>query len=184
MNVNGQNALLKTLEEPPANAILFLISHLEGPVLDTIRSRCQTVRLFPLSEAETKTVLEAYPEKADLAAQLAPGRPGYGLRLATPQAARAARAAQQLVQSLERPQNGLLAACVMEAIADDSSLQVFIDYLLNWTAEAAQKKPHLAHIWQSLSYQRAKASQLNLTPLQTATRLVAVLQKGLTSRTA
>lgn len=41
MNVNAANALLKTLEEPPQNSILFLISHRADALLATIKSRCQ-----------------------------------------------------------------------------------------------------------------------------------------------
>src|SRR5690606_25713018 len=48
MNVNAANALLKTLEEPPARTLFVLISHSLGALLPTIRSRCQTVKLKPL----------------------------------------------------------------------------------------------------------------------------------------
>jgi len=41
MNINAANALLKTLEEPPQNAILFLISDRADTLLATIKSRCQ-----------------------------------------------------------------------------------------------------------------------------------------------
>ena len=44
MNINAANALLKTLEEPPPNSILFLISHHANRLLATVRSRCQTWR--------------------------------------------------------------------------------------------------------------------------------------------
>ena len=42
MNLNAANALLKTLEEPPANSVLFLISDNSSKLLATIKSRCQT----------------------------------------------------------------------------------------------------------------------------------------------
>lgn len=41
MNINAANALLKTLEEPPPNSILFLISHRANSLLATVKSRCQ-----------------------------------------------------------------------------------------------------------------------------------------------
>ena len=47
-NAEGANALLKTLEEPPANAVLILIGTSTVKQLPTIRSRCQTVRFSPL----------------------------------------------------------------------------------------------------------------------------------------
>ena len=42
INTNAANALLKTLEEPPANSVLFLVSQYADRLLATIRSRCQT----------------------------------------------------------------------------------------------------------------------------------------------
>ncbi len=56
MNRNAQNALLKILEEPPANAILILITHRLGSMIPTIRSRCRTLHFYSL-EKETLTAL-------------------------------------------------------------------------------------------------------------------------------
>ena len=49
MNVSAANALLKMLEEPPARTTILLISHQPSRLLPTIRSRCRTLRLGPLS---------------------------------------------------------------------------------------------------------------------------------------
>ena len=46
------NALLKVLEEPPANALLFLISSAPARLLPTIRSRCRRLTLRPLTESD------------------------------------------------------------------------------------------------------------------------------------
>ncbi|WP_273792951.1 DNA polymerase III subunit delta' [Brucella anthropi] len=51
MNRNAANALLKTLEEPPARALFILISHSAGRLLPTIRSRCQSISFKPLDES-------------------------------------------------------------------------------------------------------------------------------------
>jgi len=59
LNVNAANALLKNLEEPPKRTLFVLISHSPGRLLPTIRSRCQVVRLSPLSPAGLKAVLAA-----------------------------------------------------------------------------------------------------------------------------
>lgn len=45
LNVNGANAILKILEEPPPQTVLLLISHNPGRLLPTIRSRCRSLRL-------------------------------------------------------------------------------------------------------------------------------------------
>ena len=50
MNDNAANALLKMLEEPPARAMLLLLSNTPGRLLPTIRSRCQRLDLRPLDE--------------------------------------------------------------------------------------------------------------------------------------
>jgi DNA polymerase-3 subunit delta' len=57
MNTSAANALLKSLEEPPARTIFLLISHSPGRLLPTIRSRCQAVRLKPLDGGSLQAVL-------------------------------------------------------------------------------------------------------------------------------
>ncbi|MGC6399516.1 DNA polymerase III subunit delta' [Sphingomonas sp. FW199] len=54
----GANALLKSLEEPPAGTIFLLISHAPGRLLPTIRSRCRLLRFDPLSDAEMGVVID------------------------------------------------------------------------------------------------------------------------------
>lgn len=58
MNADGANAILKTLEEPPADAVLLLICNNPESLLPTIRSRCQIVRFFPLADAEVAEILQ------------------------------------------------------------------------------------------------------------------------------
>ena len=49
MTVEAQNALLKTLEEPPEYAIIILITENKETLLDTIKSRCEILKFTPLS---------------------------------------------------------------------------------------------------------------------------------------
>ena len=63
MNINAANALLKTLEEPPQNSILFLISHRADSLLPTIKSRCQIWKFNLPGEAESLAWLTQ--QKAD-----------------------------------------------------------------------------------------------------------------------
>jgi DNA polymerase-3 subunit delta' len=55
----GANALLKMLEEPPANTIFFLVSHVPGRLLPTIRSRCRRLDFRPLSDDAMASALGA-----------------------------------------------------------------------------------------------------------------------------
>jgi DNA polymerase-3 subunit delta' len=78
------NALLKTLEEAPAYAVLVLTADAPEQLLPTITSRCEVLRLRPLSIETIETHLQAHgaqPTQAHLIAHVCGGRPGYALRL-------------------------------------------------------------------------------------------------------
>ncbi len=87
MNRNAANALLKVLEEPPAQALLLLVSHNPGKVPATIRSRCRRLTLRPLDDRHVETIVRglcpglAVGEAAALT-HLAEGSPGRALGLA------------------------------------------------------------------------------------------------------
>ena len=57
MNTNAANALLKALEEPPANGLFLVLSHQPGRLLPTIRSRCRTLRMTPLGLDDIVTLI-------------------------------------------------------------------------------------------------------------------------------
>ena len=179
MNVSGMNALLKTLEEPPNNALLVLISHSTQPILPTIRSRCQVLRLYPLSLEDTQAVLASHEGDAGLAAELAPGRPGYGLQLAQTAGAKAVQAARALLRNVRKPTPGIVSAALTSTLVDEGSLQAFADTLMHWVAEKAEQDAELSQTWLQMHQVRSTASALNLTPLQTATKLFSVLQDGI-----
>lgn len=178
MNVSGMNALLKTLEEPPNNALLVLISHGTQPILPTIRSRCQVLRLYPLSADDTNAVLKQQEGDTALAAELAHGRPGYGLDLARTGGAKAVQTARTMLRNVRKPTGGVVSAALTSAIVDEGSLRAYTDTLLEWVADKAQSEADLARTWLALHEVRATADELNLTPLQTATKLFATLQDG------
>ena len=84
MTEQAQNALLKSLEEPPPRSYLFLVTAAPQALLPTIRSRCQRVRLGPLPAR----LLEAHlrergldPGEARLRASLSGGSLGAALQL-------------------------------------------------------------------------------------------------------
>lgn len=57
MTVEAQNALLKTLEEPPEYAIIILVTNNKESLLPTIRSRCEIVKFTPIPLVEVKNYL-------------------------------------------------------------------------------------------------------------------------------
>ncbi len=72
MSVNAANSLLKTLEEPPGDALIILLTENAGMLLPTIRSRCQLIRFAPLSPEHVMTLLEQNGMDTETAALLAP----------------------------------------------------------------------------------------------------------------
>ncbi|AGF74525.1 DNA polymerase III subunit delta prime [Bartonella australis AUST/NH1] len=67
MNRNAANAILKTLEEPPAKTLFIVITHSLGRLHPTIRSRCQKVSLRRLRDDEMKQViLRVFPNQSSL----------------------------------------------------------------------------------------------------------------------
>ncbi len=84
MTASAQNALLKTLENPPGEVMFFLITDAPGALLDTILSRCQTVRLGDIGVELCAKVLEGRgvePQRAALLAGLAQGSVGRALEI-------------------------------------------------------------------------------------------------------
>jgi DNA polymerase-3 subunit delta' len=59
LEASGANALLKMLEEPPANSLFLLVSHAPGRLLPTIRSRCRRLDFQPLGDDAMAAILEA-----------------------------------------------------------------------------------------------------------------------------
>lgn len=86
MTVQAQNALLKTIEEPPAYGIILLLTTNAGAFLPTILSRCVTLKLRPVKNELIKPYLmETYhvPDyQAEVCTAFARGNVGKAKRLA------------------------------------------------------------------------------------------------------
>jgi len=96
------NALLKTLEEPPAGRVIILIAQRAGALPPTVRSRCQQISFGALTDDEVAEVLRrnGWPAQSSRqAAALAEGSPGAALE-------RGGRGWQEATESV----HGLLAA--------------------------------------------------------------------------
>ena len=87
MTVQAQNALLKTIEEPPSYAVIILITTNQEAFLPTILSRCVQMKLKPLKDFTIKNYLTQnlhIPEKdADICAAFARGNLGKAIHLAS-----------------------------------------------------------------------------------------------------
>jgi DNA polymerase-3 subunit delta' len=85
MNIPAQNALLKTLEEPPQDSLLILLAATGGNVLPTVRSRCLRIAFAPLPRERVADYLISKrgtsPEKARLLAAMSMGSLGTAVSL-------------------------------------------------------------------------------------------------------
>lgn len=80
----ASNALLKSLEEPPAGTFFLLVTHRPARLLPTIRSRCRILRFPALGDADMERILSAEAPEADAATRsaaiaAAQGSPGAAL---------------------------------------------------------------------------------------------------------
>ena len=82
---SAANALLKTLEEPASPVVLMITTESAEVLLPTISSRCEVLRLRPVSldlvVEGLQTRWGVLPEEARLLAHISGGRPGYALYL-------------------------------------------------------------------------------------------------------
>ena len=83
MSEEAANALLKTLEEPPPQTLLILLTSQEDRLLPTIRSRCSRIELSPMAEEPLVHHLEenhkVESQEARLLARLSKGCLGWAL---------------------------------------------------------------------------------------------------------
>lgn len=86
MGVEAANALLKTLEEPPDDTVITLVSSRWSALLPTVRSRAHLVRFRRLEEEMVRNILtsrlDLSPAEAEGLARAADGRPGLALKRA------------------------------------------------------------------------------------------------------
>ena len=107
MNINAANAILKSLEEPPSQAVIILVSHNPGMLLPTIRSRCHHLKLSPLKYADQDDVLKQLvpdltPEVQKALIDLSSGSVGFAIELYEHHALELYRSLVQTVSSIPK----------------------------------------------------------------------------------
>jgi DNA polymerase-3 subunit delta' len=157
LNAAGANALLKVIEEPPARALLLLVSHAQGLVLPTIRSRCRLLTLRPLPNADVArgAAVMVGRDVDDTAVQeaaaLAEGSIGRALRLLDGPALALRQCVIQLLDGLPEVDPQALHA-LGDAIGgtDAPTLAAFVDTVNAWLsarlADGTQESGRLARV--------------------------------------
>lgn len=110
LSLAAQNALLKTLEEPPHGALLILITASVPALLPTVRSRCRLQLFQPLPPAHVAAVLSSAAgldtSEVEALAPHAHGSPGYALTLRALATSEDAQALSQLLAELDLDRYG------------------------------------------------------------------------------
>ncbi|MBO4902810.1 MAG: DNA polymerase III subunit delta' [Lachnospiraceae bacterium] len=137
MNTQAQNALLKTLEEPPAYAVILLLSRNANMLLDTIRSRCVLLNLKPLKDEQVQAYLTQHLElpeyQAKICSAFARGSIGRALSLQKDEDFEKLR--EKTTDVLKNIKRMSISAISMEsrALADQKFDQNgFLEYLYLW----------------------------------------------------
>ena len=74
LNRNSANALLKAIEEPPKQAVIFIVAHMIGRLLPTIRSRCRILPFRSLEQSDVAQILAASGDHDDAEVRQAAAR--------------------------------------------------------------------------------------------------------------
>lgn len=139
MTPAAQNALLKTLEEPPSYAVLLLLADGTSSFLPTIMSRCVTLPLRPVAENAVEECLRerfgANEDRARLCARFSGGSIGRAVLLLENDHFAALREKTiLLLQKIERTDAAELASFAKETAAENET-QDLIDLILTWNRD-------------------------------------------------
>jgi DNA polymerase-3 subunit delta' len=141
MNAAAANALLKTLEEPPAGTYLILVSDQPGRVWPTIRSRCRRLAApQPLPEEARAWLAAQGVGDPDLALAQAAGAPLAALAEADPAVQAERRAWLAALEDPDRLSVLALAARIEAGGKEERRVRLAhaIDWLVAWTADLAR----------------------------------------------
>ena len=137
MTVQAQNAILKTIEEPPEYAVIILLTANDQSFLDTIRSRCVTLNLKPVPDEQVKAYLMEHLQvpdyQADICASFAQGNIGKAVRLASSDDFSAIKSsAMQLIRNAGSMEISEIIEFVKSVQEYKITIQDYLDILALW----------------------------------------------------
>ncbi len=143
MKEEGQNALLKLLEEAPADTYLILLSASPGGILPTVRSRAHRIRFSSLNERDWIVIFtcirEVEEQRALLLYRLSGGSLAKGASLLEEESTEERLLALDLVSGASRAPQGFWAARAIGRFGDGRDREGFdrlLDHILLWLRDA------------------------------------------------
>ena len=137
MNPQAQNALLKTIEEPPAYAVIMLLTTNADSFLQTILSRCITLNLKSVKDETIRKHLMSHYQipdyQADICTAFAQGNVGKAIQLASSDDFNQLKAAAlQLLKRLEDIDLYELGAAIKQIGEFKLKVQDYFDLMMIW----------------------------------------------------
>lgn len=141
MTVQAQNAILKTLEEPPAYAVILLLTDNVNSLLPTILSRCVVLNMKPVPDALVKeylcSQLQVPDYKAEVCAAFARGNVGKAKMLATSEDFENIKAeALSLLKYIQEMDLNEIVAAVKKITEYKLQIQDYLDICAIWYRDA------------------------------------------------
>ncbi|WP_341808687.1 AAA family ATPase [Wolbachia endosymbiont (group E) of Neria commutata] len=164
MTNNAKNAILKTLEEPPKNSKIFIISHKPHDIQTTIKCRCFQLNLLPLTYDETKQVVSFQCEFDDQIFNevntLFPGMPGIIINVLDKDAYEEYRCFYTLFHNLNDPDtiNKLINSKIELELASD----IIQRFILKIVKKGTNNIEILLSQWKKIDELFVAARQLHL----------------------
>lgn len=182
------NALLKSLEEPPADTVFLLIAHNPGRLLPTIRSRCLVLDFPPLGDVDMAAALRAArPElpDAEIAAlvRLGQGAPGQALSFAGLDMARIDALLDEIASHGDRDHRARIALGTLVANkANRERFQAMLHYAPRFAARRIRnlhddRLPDAIAAWQEIGGLASRAVVLNLDAATVAFQIGGLLAR-------
>lgn len=168
MTVQAQNALLKTLEEPPAYAVIFLLTENAEVLLPTIRSRCVMLKLRNVKDTLIKKYLmeqRQIPDyKADVCVAFAQGNLGRAIMLAESDYFNEIReSAVHLLKYIDEMELYEIVAAIRKMSSYKMEITDFLDMIAIWYRDVllykATKSPEKVVFADQLKYIRERAEK-------------------------
>lgn len=137
MTAAAQNALLKTIEEPPAYAVILLLANNASALLPTILSRCVMLSLKPVADDKAKQYLMEHVQvpdyEADVCVAFAQGNIGKAVQLATSDSFNEIKnSALHLLKNVSKMEINDIIATVKSVSEFKIDIQDYLDFLAVW----------------------------------------------------
>ncbi len=187
LNSESANSLLKLVEEPPSKALIFLVNHVPGRILRTLKSRCMRVSLEPLQDAEVQHVIKGLNldrqiplEEVELTAEICNGSPGQAVSMAGSAAAKAFDAWCKL-ERISLPSILKLGSQFPGKNCTTDEFDLFINLLLGWVADKAKTSASnpLAKAYETVAHSARITNAYNLDRRQTIVEALVTINDAL-----